>query len=103
MLTGDNQICLSTCLLLKCCAMAVMLEPEVVQLYWGYWLKATHRSTPSLQAMKEGRVSERDKGELTKQSRGTPRMAPHLTRGLFHVALGEERTRWEDLPKIVCR
>ena len=26
-----------------------MLDPDVVQLYWGYWLNATHLEIPSLE------------------------------------------------------
>ena len=35
--------------------MAVMLDPEVVQEYCGYWLNATALSTPSLK-IKEKKI-----------------------------------------------
>ena len=41
--------------------MAVMLDPEVVQEYCGYWLNATALSTPSL------KNEERKKQRLNRQ------------------------------------
>ena len=34
--------------------MALRLEPVVEQEYWGYWVKATARCTPSLQGAGRG-------------------------------------------------